>query len=49
MIHVVPVVILQFLRSKGDPRHFVGIVIRCVETVAVVNVEWRVRMSEING
>lgn len=46
MVHVVPVVRLQFFRCEGNPGHFVCIVIRRVETVAIVNIERRVWMPE---
>lgn len=44
LIHIVPIEILQFLGGKINARHFVCIVLRCLETIAVVNINRCVRM-----
>lgn len=46
VVHIVPVVSLQFLRRKRNPGYFIRVVIRCMETVPVVDIEWWVRVSE---
>lgn len=45
VVHVVPVVVLEFLGGEGDPGHLVRVVVGGVETVAVVDVERWVGMS----
>lgn len=44
LIHIVPIEILQFLGGEVNARHFVCIVLRCLETVAVVNINRCVRV-----
>lgn len=44
MVHVIPVVVLQLFGGEGDPGDLVSVVVRGVEAIAVVDVEWGVRM-----
>ena len=44
MIQVIPIVVFQFLGVKIDPRNLVRRVIRCLESIAIVDIASWIRM-----
>lgn len=45
MIQIVPIVCFEFLRGERHPRHLVRVMMRCMESVSIVNIEGWIRMS----
>lgn len=44
LVHVVPIKVLQLLGRKIDAGNLISVMIWRVEAIAIVDVDWRVRM-----
>lgn len=45
LVHVIPVEVLKLLCREIDPRNLVGVMVRRVKPIAVIDVYWWIRMS----